>query len=96
MTEETEMIEESMEKTTSTPKQKKPRDNLFSVLNEIIGFAEQKRKTSNLSDKTKQAWSRITIQAISSYGALLHDCELSELSERLEALEAKQALEDYR
>lgn len=85
-----------MEKTTLTAKQKKPRDRLFSVLTEIIDFAEQKRKTANLADKTKQAWSRISIQAIVCYGTLLHDCELDEISARLEKLEQKQELEAYR
>src|SRR5665648_500041 len=70
------LSQESKEKTTLTAKQKKPRDRLFQVLNDILTFAEQKRKTVNLADKTKQSWSRISIAAISTYGGLLHDYEL--------------------
>ncbi len=89
-------IEETSHKATSRDLPNNRRKRLFSVLDSIIGFAEEKRVLKGNSDRTKQAWSRLSIQAISSYGALLHDCELGEISERLERLEQKQELEEYR
>ncbi len=90
------MSHESKEKITLTVKQKKPRDRLFQVLNDILTFAEQKRKIPNNSDKIKQAWSRIAISAISTYGQLLKDSELEEIEERLSKLETDSELKKYR
>jgi hypothetical protein len=84
------MTEQSMEKISLTVQQKNRRNHLFSVLEAILSYAEEKRKISNNSDKVKQAWSRIAISAISTYGDLLHDVELDEINERLERLESKE------
>jgi hypothetical protein len=84
------MTEQIMEKTSVTVNQKSRRNHLFSTLEAILTLADEKRKTANLADKTKQAWSRIAISAISAYGTLLHDCELDEINERLERLENRE------
>lgn len=85
-------------KPTCTDSAKKHRTGLFTVLSKIIGFAEEKRLLKGNSDRTKQAWTRIAVSAISAYGSLLHDCELEEIEQRLETLESKQAsdLSKYR
>jgi hypothetical protein len=81
------MTEEFTEKITSGVQQKTRRKRLFSVLDSIIDFAEQKRTTPNNTDKVKQAWARIAVSAIGAYGTLLKDCELEEIEERLSKLE---------
>jgi hypothetical protein len=84
------MVENKCEtdlKPTCADSAKKHRTRLFQVLNNIISFSEEKRVLKGNSDKAKQAWSRIAVSAISAYGALLHDCELEQLEERIEILE---------
>jgi len=81
------MIEESGQKPTLTDKPNERRKRLFLVLDSIISFAEEKRVLKGNSDKAKQAWSRIAISAIDSYGNLLKTDELGSIEARLEALE---------
>jgi hypothetical protein len=85
-----------MEESTLTVNQKSRRDKLFATLEAILVFAEEKRKTVNLADKTKQAWSRIAISAISTYGSILRDVELDDILERLDALEKDSELNKLR
>lgn len=81
---------------TCTVSAKKHRTRLFTVLDGIIGFSEEKRLLKGNSDRVKQQWSRIAVSAISAYGALLHDYDLEQLEERLTQLERKQELEKYK
>lgn len=90
------MIEESMDKPTLAVHPKDHRKRLFSVLDGIISFADEKRILKGNSDRTKQNWSRIAVSAIQAYGSLLRDSDLEQLNTRLEALEQKQELEEYR
>jgi hypothetical protein len=83
-------------KPTYTVSAKKHRTRLFTVLDGIIGFSEEKRLLKGNSDRVKQQWSRIAVSAISAYGALLHDYDLEQLEERLTQLERKQELENLR
>jgi hypothetical protein len=78
-----------MTETTSVVDQKRRRGKLFSVLEDILKTADEKRKTLNNTDKVKQAWSRIAISAISTYGSILRDTELDEIEQRLTKLEEK-------
>jgi hypothetical protein len=82
------MTEDSPNITSIVPL-KNQRKSLCEVLNEIIVFAEEKRKLKNNSDKNKQSWSRIAISAISAYGSLVKDSELENIEERLEKLESE-------
>ncbi len=81
------ITQESRQKPTLTDKPKERRKRLFQVLDSIISFAEEKRVLKGNSDKAKQAWSRIAISAIDSYGNLLKTDELQNIEARLEALE---------
>jgi len=83
-------------KPTYTVTAKKHRTRLFTVLDGIIGFSEEKRLLKGNSDRVKQQWSRIAVSAISAYGALLHDYDLEQIEERLSQLESKQVLEKYK
>jgi hypothetical protein len=80
---------ENSPKTTSIVSAKDERKSLKDVLKDILGFAEQKRKLKNNSDKNKQSWSRIAISAISAYGDLLKADELEDIETRLTKLEEK-------
>ena len=68
---------------------KNPRKRLFQSLYDIITFSENKRLLQGNSDKYKQAWTRIQISAISTYGSLMKDNEIEEINKRLELLEMK-------
>ena len=83
-------------KPTSSVSPKDCRKRLITVLDAIIGFSEEKRTLKGNSDRSKQSWTRIAVAAISAYGALLHDCDLEQLEERLTKLESKQELERLR
>lgn len=85
----TELI--GMEKATYTVQLKDSRKRLFTVLDGIIGFAEEKRLLKGNNDKAKQAWSRIAIAGIQAYGTLLKDSDLDEINLRLERLESQQS-----
>lgn len=78
------------EKVTSETNLKKRRERLFSTLDDILRFADEKRRIPNLPDRTKQAWSRIAISAIATYGSLLKDVELDDVMDRLYKLELTQ------
>ena len=81
------MIEESGQKPTLIDKPNERRKRLFLVLDGIISFAEEKRVLKGNSDRAKQAWSRIAISAIDSYGNLLKTDELESIEARIEAFE---------
>jgi hypothetical protein len=81
-------------KPTSTVSEKNGRKRLFDVLNSILSFAEQKRLLHGNSDRVKQAWSRIAISAIATYGSILRDSELDDISSRLDILEAEKTIQE--
>lgn len=81
------MTEETGQKPTLKVLPKDLRPRLFGVLIGIIGFAEEKRKVKGNSDRSKLAWSRICISAISAAGDLLRDVDLDDLEARLTVLE---------
>jgi hypothetical protein len=85
----TETEQETEQKPTCTVSAKKRRTRLFTVLDNIIGFSEEKRVLKGNSDRAKQQWSRIAVSAISAYGSLLHDCELEDIEKRLDVLESE-------
>jgi hypothetical protein len=68
------------------------RTNLFSKLNDVITLSHKKVTAERgNSDTAKQAWSRVLISAIATYGNLLKDVELDELA--AEVAEIKATLE---
>lgn len=72
-----------------------PRNKLFGKLDDVIGLSHKKVMAERgNADSVKQAWSRVLISAIGTYGNLLKDVELEEL--KLEIEEIKKALGDKR
>ena len=68
-----------------------PRDKLFSCLDDVIDLSHKKVTAERgNADSQKQAWARVLISAISTYGFLLKDVELDEL--KLEVEEIKEVL----
>lgn len=84
------------DKPTLAVSEKNSRKRLFTVLNNIITFADEKRLLKGNSDQIKQQWSRIAVSAISAYGSLLKDVDLESIMERLETLEKQQETENIK
>jgi hypothetical protein len=73
----------------------KPRENLFGKLSDVIELSHKKTMAERgNSDSQKQAWSRVLISAIATYGNLLKDVELDMLKREID--EIKEVLEHKR
>ncbi len=67
------------------------REGLFSKLDDVIELSHKKVTTERgNSDPLKQAWSRVLISAIATYGNILKDSELDDL--KLEIEQIKEAI----
>lgn len=63
------------------------RETLFNKLDDVIAISHKKVTAERgSSDNSKQAWSRVLIQAISAYGNILRDSELDDLKADIEAI----------
>ena len=61
--------------------------NLFGYLDDVIGLSHRKVTAERgNSDGAKQAWSRVLISAIATYGNILKDSELDDLKVDIEAI----------
>ena len=73
----------------SNSKIKKQREALFGCLAEVLKVSREKFKKNKKSDADRRSWGRLICQCVKTYGSLLHEVELEELTERVAALEAK-------
>ncbi len=83
---------ESAEKAAEKCRPDNRRENLFGYLDDVIGLSHKKVTAERgNADISKQAWSRVLISAIATYGNLLKDVELDSLA--AEVAEIKAVLE---
>ena len=84
---------ESTDKVTEKCSTDSRRGTLFSKLNDVITLSHRKVTAERgNSDSAKQAWSRVLISAIATYGNILKDHEIDELT--LEVDEIKRRLDN--
>jgi hypothetical protein len=63
------------------------RETLFSKLDDVIDLSHKKVTAERgNADSAKQAWSRVLISAIATYGNILKDSELDDLKAEIEAI----------
>jgi Iap family predicted aminopeptidase len=65
-------------------KEKEPREHLFEYLDSVLNVSKKKFEMENKLDADRQAWGRLIVNAVNSYGKLL---ETEELELRVEKLE---------
>jgi hypothetical protein len=63
------------------------RNSLFAYLGHAIRLSHEKMSSKGNSDNAKQAWGRLMVSAISTYGVLIKDAELEDIEERLARVE---------
>jgi hypothetical protein len=83
----TENSQETSMKPPTSPAQKERRNNLFAYLGHAIRLSNEKMSSNGNSDRAKQAWGRLMVSAIGTYGSLIKDVELEGIEERLAKLE---------
>ncbi len=86
----TEVEGETSQKPTSNPEPGERRNSLFSYLGHAIRLSHEKMSSKGNSDQAKQAWGRLMVSAIATYGSLIKDVELEKIEERLMLLEEQQ------
>ncbi len=82
------------EKATSNLNSAERRNSLFAYLGHCIRLSHEKMNSKGNSDSAKQAWGRLMVSAIGTYGSLVKDVELESLKERLSNLEVKTKEQD--
>ena len=81
---------ESSDKVTEKCSTDSRRDNLFSKLDDVITLSHRKVTAERgNSDSAKQAWSRVLISAIATYGNILKDSELDDLKAEIELIKVE-------
>ncbi len=85
--------EETEQKPTSNPDPAERRNSLFAYLGHAIGLSHEKMSSKGNSDCAKQAWGRLMVSAIATYGSLIKDVELESIEERLSVLEEQKKAE---
>ena len=83
----TEAEAETEQKPTSNPNPAERRNSLFAYLGHAIRLSHEKMSSKGNSDTAKQAWGRLMVSAIGTYGSLIKDAELEDIEERLTLLE---------
>jgi len=58
------------------------RNSLFAYLGHVIKLSHEKMSSKGNSDSAKQAWGRLMVSAIGTYGSLIKDAALED-EERL-------------
>ena len=81
---------EAEQKPTSNPEPAERRNSLFAYLGHAIRLSHEKMCAKGNSDRAKQAWGRLMVSAIATYGSLINDVELEDIEERLAAVEEQQ------
>lgn len=87
-------MSEIEQKPTSNLNPSERRNSLFAYLGQCISLSHEKMSSKGNSDSSKQAWGRLMVAAISSYGSFLKDAEIEQLEERLSNLELKTKEQD--
>jgi hypothetical protein len=85
--------QETSQKPTSTPNSAERRNSLFAYLGHAIRLSHEKLTSKGNSDAAKQAWGRLMVSAISTYGSLIKDVELEGIEERLFIFEEQKKTE---
>jgi hypothetical protein len=87
---------ETGQKPTSNPEPAERRNSLFSYLGHVIRLSHEKMSSKGNSDCAKQAWGRLMVAAIGTYGSLVKDAELEDIEDRLVLLEEAKEQEELR
>ena len=82
-----EVEQETSQKPTSNPEPAERRNSLFAYLGHCIRLSHEKMSSRGNSDSAKQAWGRLMVSAIGTYGSLVKDAELEDIERRLLVLE---------
>jgi len=69
--------------------EKKTREALFSCLNSVLIVSQRKFKMEQKTDVSRLSWGRLMIQAISVYGKLLDNVELSNIQKDIDLIKEK-------
>jgi hypothetical protein len=85
--------QETDQKPISNPNPAERRNSLFAYLGHAIRLSHEKMSSKGNSDSAKQAWGRLMVSAIATYGSLIKDVELEAIEERLSALEEQKQTE---
>ena len=88
--------EETGQKPTSNPNPAERRNSLFAYLGHAIRLSHEKMSSKGNSDSAKQAWGRLMVSAIGTYGSLIKDAELEGIEERLSLLEEEKEKEQLK
>jgi len=78
---------ETGQKPSTNPEPAERRNSLFAYLGHAIRLSHEKMSSKGNSDSAKQAWGRLMVAAIGTYGSLIKDAELEDIEERLVLLE---------
>ena len=84
------------QKPTSNPNPAERRNSLFAYLGHAIRLSHEKMSSKGNSDGAKQAWGRLMVAAIGTYGSLIKDAELEGIEERLSLLEENKEKEQLK
>jgi hypothetical protein len=87
--------EETGQKPTSNPDPAERRNSLFAYLGHAIRLSHEKMSSKGNSDSAKQAWGRLMVAAIGTYGSLIKDAELEGIEERLSKIEQQKESESH-
>jgi hypothetical protein len=79
--------QQTEQKPTSNPNPAERRNSLFAYLGHAIRLSHEKMSSKGNSDSAKQAWGRLMVSAIGTYGTLIKDAELEGIEESLWLLE---------
>jgi hypothetical protein len=91
-----EVEQETEQKPTSNPDPAERRNSLFAYLGHAIRLSHEKMSSKGNSDSAKQAWGRLMVAAIGTYGSLVKDAELEDMEERLVLLEESKEKEELK
>ena len=84
---------EANEKPSSNQNATERRLSLFAYLGHCIRLSHEKMSLGGNSDSAKQAWGRLMVSAIATYGSQIKDVELENIEERLSVLEEQKQAE---
>ena len=88
--------QETNEKPSLNQNAAERRLSLFAYLGHAIRLSHEKMSCKGNSDCAKQAWGRLMVSAIATYGSLIKDVELEGIEERLTILEREKEADAIR
>jgi hypothetical protein len=91
-----EVEQETEQKPTSNPDPAERRNSLFAYLGHAIRLSHEKMSSKGNSDSAKQAWGRLMVAAIGTYGSLVKDAELEDIEAHLVLLEESREKEELK